>query len=69
MACCPNCGSKNVYGVSRVVGYFSRINNWNKSKQAEFKARQKGNYDIGLNCDCNKVLEVLMPKAEAVVVQ
>lgn len=69
MACCPNCGSKNVYGVSRVVGYFSRINNWNKSKQAEFKARQRGNYDVSLNCDCNKVMEVLVPKAEAVAVQ
>ena len=43
---CPNCGSKNCYGLSRVVGYFSRINNWNKSKQAELKARQKGNYDV-----------------------
>lgn len=46
MAKCKHCGSTNVYGISRVVGYFSRINNWNKSKQAEFKARQKGNYAI-----------------------
>jgi ribonucleoside-triphosphate reductase len=46
VAKCPNCGSKNVYGMSRVVGYFSRINNWNKSKQAEFKSRQKGVYDV-----------------------
>ncbi len=43
---CPHCGSTNVYGISRVVGYFSRIDNWNKSKQAEFKDRQKGNYKI-----------------------
>jgi ribonucleoside-triphosphate reductase (formate) len=43
---CPKCGSKNVYGISRVVGYFSRINNWNKSKKAEFKSRQKGDYDV-----------------------
>jgi ribonucleoside-triphosphate reductase (formate) len=43
---CPNCGSKNTYGLSRVVGYFSRINNWNKSKIAELKSRQKGNYDV-----------------------
>lgn len=41
---CPVCGSSNVYGISRVVGYFSAIDNWNKSKQAEFKRRQKGNY-------------------------
>ena len=43
---CPHCGSENVYGISRVVGYFSRINNWNKSKTAEFKDRQKGNYSV-----------------------
>ncbi|MBD3189844.1 MAG: hypothetical protein GF308_04335 [Candidatus Heimdallarchaeota archaeon] len=41
---CPHCGSKNVYGISRVVGYYSVIDNWNKSKQAELKRRQKGNY-------------------------
>jgi ribonucleoside-triphosphate reductase len=43
---CPNCGSTNCYGLSRIVGYFSRINNWNKSKKAEFKARQKGDYEV-----------------------
>jgi ribonucleoside-triphosphate reductase len=53
VAKCPNCGSKNVYGMSRVVGYFSRINNWNKSKQAEFKSRQKGVYDV-VPCECEK---------------
>ena len=50
VAKCPHCGSKNVYGISRVVGYFSRINNWNKSKQAEFKMRQDGSYGI-LECE------------------
>ncbi|MEM0475385.1 MAG: anaerobic ribonucleoside-triphosphate reductase [Candidatus Norongarragalinales archaeon] len=43
---CPHCGSSNVYGISRVVGYFSRINNWNKSKLAEFRDRQRGNYAV-----------------------
>ncbi|NHJ32280.1 MAG: hypothetical protein FK732_05415 [Asgard group archaeon] len=41
---CPDCGSENVYGISRVVGYFSVIDNWNNSKQAELKRRQKGKY-------------------------
>lgn len=41
---CPYCGSTNVYGISRVVGYYSVIDNWNKSKQAELKRRQEGNY-------------------------
>ena len=41
---CSHCGSDNVYGISRVVGYFSKIDNWNSSKKAELKRRQKGNY-------------------------
>jgi ribonucleoside-triphosphate reductase (formate) len=43
---CSYCGSKNVYGISRIVGYFSQIDNWNKSKTAEFRDRQKGNYKV-----------------------
>jgi ribonucleoside-triphosphate reductase (formate) len=43
---CKHCGSTNVYGISRVVGFFSKIEDWNKSKKAEFKDRQKGNYGI-----------------------
>jgi ribonucleoside-triphosphate reductase len=41
---CPYCGSTYVYGLTRIVGYFSRIPNWNKSKQGELKDRHKGNY-------------------------
>ncbi|MHA1555998.1 MAG: anaerobic ribonucleoside-triphosphate reductase [Candidatus Heimdallarchaeota archaeon] len=41
---CPLCSSENVYGISRVVGYFSVIENWNNSKKSELKRRQKGNY-------------------------
>ena len=41
---CPSCGSDKVYGISRVVGYFSVIENWNESKKSELKRRQKGNY-------------------------
>jgi anaerobic ribonucleoside-triphosphate reductase len=41
---CPACGSDNCFGMSRVVGYFSIIENWNVSKKAELKRRQKGNY-------------------------
>jgi hypothetical protein len=32
--------------ISRVVGYFSRIENWNKSKLGELKDRHKGSYAI-----------------------
>jgi anaerobic ribonucleoside-triphosphate reductase len=41
---CPKCGSEYVFGMSRIVGYFSVIESWNKSKQAELKQRQNGNY-------------------------
>lgn len=37
---------RSVYHMSRVVGYLSRINNWNKSKIGELKDRRKGNYGI-----------------------
>jgi ribonucleoside-triphosphate reductase len=32
--------------VSRIVGYFSRITNWNKSKLGELKDRHRGNYSV-----------------------
>jgi ribonucleoside-triphosphate reductase len=41
---CPCCGSEEVIGISRVVGYFSVIENWNESKKSELKRRQKGRY-------------------------
>lgn len=37
---------KNVHHLSRVVGYFSRIENWNKSKRGELKDRQRGDYQV-----------------------
>lgn len=43
---CPHCGSSNVVGETRVVGYFSKIQNWNKSKQAELQARHRGKYNV-----------------------
>ena len=44
---CPQCGSKNVEGETRVVGYFSKIKNWNKSKRyGELIDRQRGQYAV-----------------------
>ncbi|MBP5638870.1 MAG: anaerobic ribonucleoside-triphosphate reductase [Victivallales bacterium] len=44
---CQQCGSKDVVGETRVVGYFSKIQNWNKSKRyGELVARQKGRYSV-----------------------
>lgn len=35
-----------LYGVTRIVGYYSRINNWNKSKIGELNNRHNGNYGV-----------------------
>jgi len=44
---CARCGSEEVVGETRVVGYFSKIQNWNKSKRyGELVARQRGRYAV-----------------------
>ena len=44
---CDMCGSSNVEAETRVVGYFSRISQWNKSKQfGELVDRHRGNYSV-----------------------
>lgn len=46
MVKCPKCNGSNAFGFSRVVGYYSIIENWNDSKKAELKDRQNGNYGV-----------------------
>jgi ribonucleoside-triphosphate reductase len=36
---CGLCGSMDVYGVTRIVGYFSKVQTWNKSKVGELYDR------------------------------
>ena len=43
---CLSCNSTNVEGITRIVGYYSRVKNWNKSKLGELKDRQGGDYGI-----------------------
>jgi anaerobic ribonucleoside-triphosphate reductase len=43
---CDYCQSKDVYGITRIVGYFSRVSNWNKAKLGELKDRHRGNYSV-----------------------
>jgi ribonucleoside-triphosphate reductase len=44
---CTRCGSDRVQGETRVVGYFSKIQNWNKSKRyGELIARHRGRYRV-----------------------
>ncbi len=36
----------NLYGVTRIVGYYSRVQNWNKSKIGELHDRHMGRYSV-----------------------
>lgn len=35
-----------LYGVTRIVGYYSRVSNWNKSKIGELHDRHMGRYSV-----------------------
>ena len=35
-----------VLGVTRIVGYYSRVTNWNRSKIGELRDRHNGNYGV-----------------------
>jgi len=37
---CPICGSTNIEILSRIVGYYRPIRNWNPARRAEFTTRQ-----------------------------
>jgi len=37
---------KDVYHMTRVVGYYSKIHNWNKSKIGELADRHEGEYCV-----------------------
>jgi len=43
---CDFCDSGDVSLITRIVGYYSRVNNWNKSKLGELKDRHRGNYSV-----------------------
>ncbi|MGB4592956.1 MAG: anaerobic ribonucleoside-triphosphate reductase [Coriobacteriia bacterium] len=43
---CPLCGSMDVYGVTRIVGYFSKIQTWNRSKVGELYDRIRTDLDV-----------------------
>ena len=61
---CPACHSENVVGETRVVGYFSKIQNWNKSKRyGELIARQRGQYAVETADDVLETAEEMQPTA------
>ena len=35
-----------LYHITRIVGYYSRVENWNNSKLGEMKSRIKGDYSL-----------------------
>jgi len=37
---CPCCGSNNVEHMTRVTGFFSKVESWNKGKVAELRDRR-----------------------------
>lgn len=37
---CPNCGSTNIERMTRVTGFFSKVEGWNRGKIAELKDRR-----------------------------
>ena len=45
LAQCPLCGSMKVYGVTRIVGYFSKVQTWNRSKVGELYDRRRTDLD------------------------
>jgi len=38
---CPKCGSEDTYGITRIVGYYSKVSTWNKGKLGELKERRR----------------------------
>lgn len=40
MGSCPDCGSHKVEVMTRVTGFFSKVNSWNKGKIGELKKRR-----------------------------
>ena len=38
---CSWCGSKEVEGITRITGYFTKISSWNKGKRGELRDRYK----------------------------
>ena len=69
---CTACGSDRVEGETRVVGYFSKIQNWNKSKrEGELPARRRGVYgveaDAGMVAGCGGTAAALEGDGGAVL--
>lgn len=38
---CPQCGSVDTYGITRIVGYYSKVSTWNRGKLGELRERRR----------------------------
>ncbi|MCX7966017.1 MAG: anaerobic ribonucleoside-triphosphate reductase, partial [Syntrophorhabdaceae bacterium] len=47
MNVCAYCGSKDVDGITRITGYFTKISSWNKGKLGELKDRYRNEHYFG----------------------
>lgn len=61
---CVLCGSEDVYGITRIVGYFSKIPTWNLGKVGELKDRVRTNLSE-VPHESKVVLEAGMPQVSA----
>ncbi|HDN17574.1 MAG TPA: anaerobic ribonucleoside-triphosphate reductase, partial [Candidatus Bathyarchaeota archaeon] len=43
---CPHCGSTNLERITRVTGFFSKIEGWNRGKIAELRDRRARDEDF-----------------------
>ena len=41
LSSCPYCGSKDVDGITRITGYFTKVSSWNKGKLGELRNRYR----------------------------
>jgi hypothetical protein len=57
--------------ITRIVGYYSMVQNWNRSKIAELDDRHKGEYGLdptsygGMSLDMTPVVPLFTPQPEA----
>lgn len=61
---CPNCGSTHVEAMTRVTGFFSKVNSWNKGKIGELRDRGKQVADNAAFASAKKVEKDKEPQAE-----
>lgn len=44
---CPECGSEELEGITRITGYFTKLSSWNKGKLGELKDRYRNQAFFG----------------------